>query len=137
MPAGQQMTAGKAFKSQGTVVILNQDLMLGIAIGNTAKALGFAVERVTQAPELIECLQQDRPDVALAIIDMNLPVDWSQIGEWIGSGIALPPILGFGPHVDIDGRRAAKQAGLTRIVSNGEFHQDMAGLIQRYARNVL
>jgi hypothetical protein len=43
------------------------------------------------------------------------------------------PLLGFGPHVDVDGRRAAKAAGLTRIVSNGEFHRDLVALVARYA----
>ena len=45
------------------------------------------------------------------------------------------PTLAFGPHVDVEGRRAAKAAGVTRIVSNGQFHSDMAGLIERYRRH--
>jgi hypothetical protein len=42
------------------------------------------------------------------------------------------PTLGFGSHVDIETRRAAKSAGVTRIVSNSEFHRDMPALISRY-----
>jgi hypothetical protein len=44
------------------------------------------------------------------------------------------PTLAFGPHVDIENRRAAKAAGVGRIVSNGQFHSDTAGLIERYRR---
>ncbi|MDF3015147.1 MAG: hypothetical protein K0R44_372, partial [Thermomicrobiales bacterium] len=47
----------------------------------------------------------------------------------------LAPTLAFGPHVDIEGRRAAKAAGVTRIVSNGQFHTDTVGLIERYRRH--
>ena len=115
--------------------MLNRDLILGIAIGNTAKSLGFAVERFTDAAGLVERLRNNPSTVALAIIDMNLDVDWAQIASLIQTNHDLPPILGFGPHVDIEGRKAAKQAGLTRIVSNGEFHREMAALIQRYARS--
>ncbi|CAN5687132.1 hypothetical protein BH24CHL4_BH24CHL4_23090 [soil metagenome] len=128
------MTTGDRPIPQPTVIVLNRDLMLGIVIGNTAKTLGYAVERVTKTPELVERLRNGRSEVSLAIIDMNMTIDWDQITGWIRSGQDLPPILGFGPHVDIEGRRSAKQAGLTRIVSNGEFHRDMARLIRRYAR---
>ena len=128
------MTGEDKPASQRVVIVLNRDLMLGIAISNTARALGFAVERVTNTSELAERLRGGRSEFALTIIDMNMNIEWSEVAAMIQSGRDLPPIVGFGPHVDVDGRRAAKQAGLTRIFSNGEFHRDMAGLIQRYAR---
>jgi len=120
---------------KNVVVLLNRDLMLAVSITNTAKALGFTVDRVLSTTDLIERLDGGRESVALVIIDMNLDIAWDEVGEMMQSGQALPPVLGFGPHVDIDGRRAAKKAGLTRIVSNGEFHRDMAALITRYARS--
>ena len=120
---------------KNVVVLLNRDLMLAVSITNTAKALGFTVDRVQSTTDLIERLDSGRESVALVIIDMNLDIAWDEVGEMMQSGQALPPVLGFGPHVDIDGRRAAKKAGLTRIVSNGEFHRDMAALITRYARS--
>ena len=58
--------------------------------------------------------------------------DWSAIGGGIDR-VALPPILAFGPHLDVDGLRDAKAAGVTRVVSNGTFHRDAATLIGRYA----
>ena len=47
------------------------------------------------------------------------------------------PVLAFGSHLDVDGRRAAKAAGVTRVLSNGDFHRDMVPLVQRYAKSVL
>ena len=66
---------------------------------------------------------------------MNGAVSWDVIDEVLSrpSGDRVPT-LAFGPHVDVESRRAAKAAGVTRIVSNGQFHGDMAGLIERYRR---
>jgi hypothetical protein len=73
--------------------------------------------------------------VAIGIIDMNGAISWDVIGELRSRGDAgLVPTLAFGPHVDIEGRRAARVAGVTRIVSNGQFHGDTVGLIERYRR---
>lgn len=128
------MTGAAAKSGQPIIVLLNRDLMVGIAIANTAKALGFAVERVPSAADLNARLCAGSKLDALVIIDMNLDIAWDEIKELMQQDRSHLPVLGFGPHVDIEGRRAAKQAGLTRIVSNGEFHRDMAGLIRRYAR---
>jgi FixJ family two-component response regulator len=120
--------------STPVVLVLNSDLMLGIAITNTARSLGYEIRRLTSSDAFVEALQATGGESALAIVDMNMRPDWDAIRSAIESGTISLPILGFGPHVDVEGRRAAKQAGLTRIVSNGEFHRDMAGLIRRYAR---
>ncbi|HEX5500673.1 MAG TPA: hypothetical protein VFX03_15660, partial [Thermomicrobiales bacterium] len=71
--------------------------------------------------------------IALGVIDMNGPVDWDEIAA-LAAMADRPPLLGFGPHVEVAGRRAAKAAGVDRIVANGEFHRDAAALIRRYAR---
>jgi hypothetical protein len=44
------------------------------------------------------------------------------------------PVLVFGSHFDVDGRRAAKAAGVARVLTNGDFHKDMVGFVRRYAR---
>ena len=72
-------------------------------------------------------------DVALGIIDINFGPDWDGIAQAISSG-NQPPIIAFGPHLDVDGLRAAKKAGVTRVFSNGDFSKDTAAIITRYAR---
>jgi hypothetical protein len=115
------------------ILFLNRDLMTGIKVANTAAALGFAIERCSDSQVFSERLQDASSPWALAIIDMNLAIDWGVIGALLQAEDSLPPILGFGPHVDVEGRKAAKSAGLTRIVSNGDFHRQMPNLIERYA----
>ena len=74
--------------------------------------------------------------IVLNVIDMNGAVSWDVIREALSRADGdVVPTLAFGPHVDIEGRREAKSAGVTRIVSNGQFHSDMAGLIDRYRRH--
>lgn len=74
--------------------------------------------------------------MAIGIIDMNNSVSWDVIRDALSRAKgSLAPTLAFGPHVDIEARRAAKAAGVTRIVSNGQFHSDMFVLIERYRRH--
>jgi hypothetical protein len=118
---------------RGAIVLLSGNLMASIAITNTARALGFTVDRVQETSQLMERLSSAEGRFALAIIDMNQSSDWQRIASYLHSGASLPTVIGFGPHVDVEGRRAAKLAGLTRIVTNGQFHREMASLIERYA----
>ena len=60
-------------------------------------------------------------------------VDWEAVSTVTGEG-ARTPVLVFGSHLDVEGLRAAKAAGVRRVVSNGDFHRDMVALVRRYAR---
>lgn len=117
------------------ILLLNHDLMSGVAIANAAKSQGFAVDRAGSVDELVQRLRTAAVRYDLVVLDMNLSIEFETLAELIAGSSVLPPIIGFGPHVDIEGRRAAKQAGLTRIYANSEFHRDMGSIITRYARN--
>ena len=119
--------------AQGTIVVLNRDLMFGVRIGNGLRSLGYRVEFVRDSESFGVALRETGPAPVLGILDMNGEVDWSTIEAVVEDAAVRTPILAFGPHVDVDGRRAAKEAGVRRIVSNGEFHRDMVGLVRRYA----
>lgn len=114
------------------VVVLNRDVMFAVQIGNVVRAAG-CTPRFVRTTEAFCAGVGDQPRPVLGIVDMNGEVDWEEIRR-VAAVPENPPLLGFGPHVDVASRRAAKAAGLTRIVSNGEFHQSMAVLIARYAR---
>lgn len=116
----------------GTIVVLNRDLLFGMRIRNVAKSLGYEVEVVGTTSTFVAKLTGE-PHCALGIIDINAGVDWSQIARATSSSV---PILAFGPHRDVEGLRAAKQAGVRRVISNGEFQRDLPGLINRYAQAV-
>jgi hypothetical protein len=97
--------------------------------------LGLEGRFVSTAEAFVGALGGQADSVAIGIIDMNGAVSWEVIHACLSQANGGDvPTLAFGPHVDIDGRRTAKNAGVTRIVSNGQFHNDMLGLIDRYRR---
>ncbi len=120
----------------GTIVVLNRDLMFGVRIANQLRAAGYAVTFAQKTSEFVSRLRQADPKPVLGLVDMNTPVEWPLIQALVLDTANATPLLGFGPHLDIQGRRAAKAAGLSRIVTNGEFHQDTIAFVRRYARAI-
>lgn len=114
-------------------MVQNRDLMFGSLIRSAVKALGYEARVARDTAGFVAALRELNGRAVLGLIDMNGAVDWERVAVLAGEP-GRPPLVGFGPHVDVEGRRAAKQAGVDRIVSNGDFHRDAAALIGRYAR---
>lgn len=115
------------------IVLLNRDLFFGIRIRQVGAAIGYAVEITPKTDLFIERIAG--ADVALGVIDITAAPDWELLAGAIASG-DLAPILAFGPHKDVEGFRSAKQSGVTRVVSNGDFHKDPGAMLNRYARSI-
>jgi hypothetical protein len=118
---------------RGEILVLNRDLFFGVKIGNILRGIGYRVTFVPATAPFVARLRQVGPVPVLGIVDMAAGVDWQAIATITGDDRAAP-LLVFGSHLDVDGRRAAKAAGVRRVVSNGDFHRDMVALVQRYAR---
>ena len=118
------------------IFALNRDVFFGIKLRNLAKELGYDLALVSGVPQLETGLADHTATIALIVIDMNVlnqGIDWDALATALQPHPEIPT-LGFGSHTDVDERRFAKAIGLTRIVSNGDFHRNAAELIQRYAR---
>lgn len=120
----------------GTIVVLNRDLMFGVRIANQLRAAGYTVSFAQKTSEFVSRVRLAEPRAVLGVVDMNTPVEWPLIQALVLDTANATPLLGFGPHLDVQGRRAAKAAGVSRIVTNGEFHQDTVGFVRRYAKIV-
>ena len=116
----------------GEIVALNLDLFFGVKIGNQLKAQGYAVAFRKTTKEFAERVRSG--DAVLGVIDLNAKPDWDLVAKLVDEVGERTPILVFGSHLDVDGLRAAKAAGVRRVVSNGEFHKNMIELVGRYAR---
>ena len=117
-----------------TVIVLNKDLFFGVTIANALRALGYAPIAARSTNALNSALAIN-PDPALVIIDITAVDDWNTLKSTIDAAADIPSIA-FGSHTNVDGLRAAKKAGLTRVFSNGEFHRTMGDTITRYAREI-
>ena len=118
----------------GTIAVLNRDLMFGVRIGNGLRSLGYTVRFAGDTPGFAGLLRSTTPAPVLGIVDMNAGIDWEVVRSLVDDPAVVTPILAFGPHLDVGNRRAAKAARVDRLVTNGEFHRDMVGLVRRYAR---
>ena len=114
------------------VLVLNKDLFFGVTIANTLRALGFAPVAARSTTALTAAISIN-PEAALVIIDIAAVDDWDALKATIDTIPDIPSIA-FGSHTNVDGLRAAKRAGLSRVFSNGEFHRTMGPTISRYAR---
>jgi hypothetical protein len=122
-------------RARTLAIVLNRDLLFGSRIRGALASLGLEARFVATTERFVSELSEQPESVAIGVIDMNGAVSWDVIREALSPADGhLAPTLAFGPHVDSEGRRAAKAAGVTRIVSNGQFHSDMMGLIDRYRR---
>lgn len=115
-------------------IVLNRDLMFGSRIRHALAGLGLRARFAPDTSRFVSVLEAEGSAAAIGILDMNGTIDWEAVSAALTGTVDAPPTLAFGPHVDAEGRRAAKAAGVTRIVSNGQFHSDMAALIDRYRR---
>ncbi|MFT4039710.1 MAG: hypothetical protein QM692_16130 [Thermomicrobiales bacterium] len=114
-------------------VVLNRDLMFGSRIRSALAGIGMQAVVKGDTGAFIAATRELGDRAVIAIIDMNGVVDWAAVEAALAEG-GLPPVLGFGSHTDVETRRAAKAAGVDRIVSNGQFHAAMTSYVERYRR---
>lgn len=116
--------------SNGTIVALSRDLFFGMRMRTIIRQLGYSIQLIKDESSLVDVAMSDAP--LLAFVDFNQSVDWDALAPLISSDI---PIVGFGSHTYVEGFRAAKAAGVDRVVSNGEFSRSLPDLIEKYRKN--
>ncbi len=119
-------------KERGTVIALISDVFFGITVRNVSRKMDFETIVIRDPVELDQTLAVYEPD--LLIVDMTVPGTdedaWDRIEEVIESDVR---VLAFGPHREVELFKLAKNAGVTRVVANSQFHREMGELINRYA----
>ena len=113
------------------IVVYSRDLYFGMRIRTVVTQLGYAPVIVTAVPAFVEHVTAGEPAPVLALVDFNHPVDWAALRPVIDEGV---PVVAFGAHTDVEGFRAAKAAGVARVVSNGDLSRSLPDLVARYAR---
>lgn len=117
--------------ANGRVVVFSGDLFFVMRIRAVLRQLGYEVAPAKDAAAFSGQLATNDGRSVLGIVDFNNAVSWSALRGALASEV---PILAFGAHTDVDGFRAAKAAGVARVVSNGEFNRSLPDLARKYAR---
>lgn len=111
------------------IVVLIRDLFFSVKVRNELINAGYEPLLVKREPELLSTVEASHP--VLILLDLNARPDWKTL-EPLLDAESDTPILAFGPHKDVDGRRAAQAAGVTRVVTNQQMHKNLHEYIQRY-----
>ena len=124
--------SSKTTKERGVIIAVVKDVFFGITVRNTIKRLNYEPQMIKSVEHLLDTVAVYDP--SLVIVDLQVIEDesgWSLITAIREQNV---PVLVFGPHKDVEGLRAAKQAGVSRVVANSQFHREMPVLIERYVR---
>jgi hypothetical protein len=110
----------QAAEEPPVVLLFVTDLMFGVQLQNMARAVGFRHLTV-------------RPGASLPAGDV-LVVDLAARGDWEGAireaASRGTPAIAFGPHMDAEARKRAKQAGAARVLANSNLARDLPGILR-------
>src|SRR5215212_8929430 len=102
-----------------TALLFFTDLMFGVQLQNMARASGFKHVTVRPGAPL--------PKGDVLVVDLSARGDWEgAIRDAAGRGT---PVIAFGPHMDADARKRAKQAGASRVLANSNLARDLPGIL--------
>ena len=110
------------------VCALSRDVFFGMRIRTVLQNLGYELLLCKNEAELVVAA----PGADIALVDFNHGVDWDVLNPVLSSSI---PVIAFSSHTNVEGFRAAKAAGVTRVVSNGQFSRDLPALLTQYGRH--
>jgi DNA-binding NarL/FixJ family response regulator len=112
------------------IVVLIRDLFFSVKVKNELANAGYEPLLVKREPELLSTVEASSP--ALVLLDLNAKPDWEALAPLLEQ-VSDTPILAFGPHKDIEARKAAQAAGVTRVVTNQQLHKNLHEYVGRYA----
>jgi predicted metal-dependent hydrolase len=116
-----------------TVVLIVDDLMFLPKLESNLLALGYQPITATNDADLSRALFTAP---VLAIVDLfSHGFDWEALVRLIkgpGKKAAHVPVLGFGPHVDLDLRQRALAAGCTAVVGRSAIVSQLPQLVNKH-----
>jgi DNA-binding NtrC family response regulator len=113
------------------IVIMIRDLFFSVKVKNELTKAGYEPLLVKREPELLSTVESSHP--ILVLIDLGARPDWKLLEPLLEADTA-PPVVAFGPHKDLDARKEAQTAGVTRVVTNQQMHRNLHEYVERYAR---
>jgi predicted metal-dependent hydrolase len=116
-----------------SIVLIVDDLMFAPKLEGALNQLGYQPLFATNETDLTDAL---RRAPVLVIVDLfSRGFDWEALLRLIkgeGKKARHIPILGFGPHVDLDLREKALLAGCDTVVGRGAIANQLSQLIKKH-----
>lgn len=96
-----------------------------------AERLQQALTQLAHQPRVFDLSAGERPSglVEAALVIVDLEGGEAALGLVREAQASGTPVLAFGPHVDLDLRKAALEAGATRVVTKSKLTQAFADLV--------
>jgi hypothetical protein len=108
---------------RGTALLFCTDLMFGVQLQNMARHAGLQPVTLRPGAEL--------PDGDVLVVDLAARGDWvGVIREGRARGMR---VVAFGPHMDAEARRKAKEAGAGRVLANSNLARDLPLIFKEIA----
>jgi predicted metal-dependent hydrolase len=116
----------------GLVLVLEDDLLFAWRVETGLRANGYGARFVTQFSELGEALKA--APVLILVNTGSRGVPWMRMVELAKARRVLPhaSIVGYGPHVDLELRQRALEAGCDAVVGRSAIAGKLDSLLQRY-----
>ena len=106
-------------QAQPVALLFCTDLMFAVQLQNMARKTGYRVANARPGAPL--------PGADVMVVDLGSRGDWeAAIGEMAGRGV---PVIAFGPHMDAEGRKRAKAAGASRVLTNSNLTRDLPKIL--------
>lgn len=120
-PQGEDQEASP---EQRVALLLYADLMFGVPLQNMARRAGLKPVAVRPGQPL--------PDGDVLVVDIGTRGDWeASVREAVERSIR---VVAFGPHMDAEGRRKAKEAGASRVLANSNMARDLPLILEEIAK---
>lgn len=111
------------------VLYLTRDLFFSTKISSTARQHGISVQVIGSIEQLQTRLDSD--PVGAVLVDLEHPdAEPTGLLNRIRSTARPPPAIAYGPHVKESLLAAAQNAGFDRVLSRGQFDQQILQLLQ-------
>jgi predicted metal-dependent hydrolase len=117
----------------GVVLVFEDDVLFSSRVENGLRANGYRARFVTRIEGLGEALKA--APVLVLVSTGSIGVPWRRLVELVKERrpTPRPSVVSYGPHVDLDLRQQALEAGCDAVVARSAIANSLPSLLERYA----
>ena len=109
-------------------LLSSEDLFFTTRILDTARALGFPMQLLTQPEQIRSALAN--PPLRLWILDLDTSESLLELVSSLGESFPQVRVIAFGSHVETARLKAARAAGCQLVVPRSKFTTDLVSYLE-------